>query len=69
MRSGSMVIQLSEGIRTRVIVFRLSGGEREALITKAEEGEIEASAFSLQSPIEQLRGRQEWEQAFAVLVS
>jgi hypothetical protein len=46
MRSGSMVIQLSEGIRTRVIVFRLTGGEREALITKVEEGEIEAAAFA-----------------------
>jgi hypothetical protein len=45
MRSGSKVIRLSEGIRTRVIVFRLTSGERETLITNMEEGEMEDAAF------------------------
>jgi hypothetical protein len=45
MRSGSKDIRLSEGIRTRVIVFRLVGGEREALITNLEEEEMEEEAF------------------------
>jgi hypothetical protein len=37
MRSGSEVIKLSEDIKTRVIVFRLTSGEREALIMNLEE--------------------------------
>jgi hypothetical protein len=45
MRGGSKVIKLSEGIKTRAIVFRLGNGEREALITNGEEGEIETAAF------------------------
>jgi hypothetical protein len=45
MRNGSKSIMLSEGIRTRVIVFRLKSGEREALITNLEEGEMETAAF------------------------
>ncbi|MDR0760595.1 MAG: IS4 family transposase [Treponema sp.] len=45
MRSGSKVIRISEGIQARVIVFRLVGGEREAMITNLEEGELEAAAF------------------------
>jgi hypothetical protein len=38
MRSGSRVIKLSEDIKTRVIVFRLTGGEQEALITNLMRG-------------------------------
>jgi hypothetical protein len=45
MRSGSKLIRLSEGILTRALVFQLAGGEREALITNLEEGELEAAAF------------------------
>jgi hypothetical protein len=45
MRSGSKDIRLSEGIRTRVVVFQLTSGEREALITNLEEGEMETAAF------------------------
>jgi IS4 transposase len=44
-RSGGKVIRISEGIQVRAIVFRLAGGEREALITNLEEGEMEAAAF------------------------
>jgi hypothetical protein len=46
MGSGSAAIQLSEGIRTRVIVFRLAGGERETLVTNLGEEEMEAAAFA-----------------------
>jgi hypothetical protein len=45
MRSGGGVIKLSEDIKTRVIVFRLASGEREALITNLGEDEMEEDAF------------------------
>jgi hypothetical protein len=45
MRNGSKVIKLAEGMKPRAIVFRLKSGEREALITNVEEGEIETTAF------------------------
>jgi hypothetical protein len=45
MKKGSKVIKLSEGMKTRAIVFRLKSGEWEALITNMEEEEIEAGAF------------------------
>jgi hypothetical protein len=45
MRSGSKNIKLSEGVKTRAIVFRLGSGEREALITNLEEGEMEKAVF------------------------
>jgi hypothetical protein len=45
MESGSREIRISEGIRTRAVVFRLKSGERETLITNLEEGEMEAAAF------------------------
>jgi hypothetical protein len=45
MRSGSKVIRLSEGIWIRAIVFRLTGGERETLITNMEEGKTGEAAF------------------------
>ncbi|MDR2447691.1 MAG: hypothetical protein LBD58_10490 [Treponema sp.] len=38
MRGGSEVVKLTEGMKTWAIVFRLKSGEREALITNAEEG-------------------------------
>jgi hypothetical protein len=42
---GSTVIGLSAGIQTRAVVFPLKSGEREALITNLEEGEMEEEAF------------------------
>jgi hypothetical protein len=45
MRNGSKNIKLSEGVKTRAIVFRLKSGERETLITNLEEGEVEEEAF------------------------
>jgi hypothetical protein len=45
MRSGSKVIKLSEDKRTRAIVFRQKSGEREAVITNVEEGELEEEAI------------------------
>jgi hypothetical protein len=42
---GSQVIDLAEGIRIRAIVFRLKSGEREALVTNLEGGEVEEGAF------------------------
>jgi hypothetical protein len=49
MRSGGREIRISEGVRTRAIVFRLKSGEREALITNLEEEEMEEGVF-LSSP-------------------
>jgi hypothetical protein len=46
MGNGSTAIQLSEGIQTRVIVFQLAGGEREALVTNLGEGEMQGEGFS-----------------------
>jgi hypothetical protein len=46
MRSCSKAVKLAEGIKTRAIVFRLGNGEREALITNLEEGEMEDAAFA-----------------------
>ena len=45
MKNGSKVIRLSLGIQTRAIVFQLTSGEREALITNLEEAEMETAAF------------------------
>jgi hypothetical protein len=45
MKDGSAVIKLPEGMKTRAIVFRLANGEREALITNLEEGEMESALF------------------------
>jgi hypothetical protein len=45
MGSGGKDMRLSEGIRTRAIAFRVKSGEREALATNMEEGEMEAAAF------------------------
>jgi hypothetical protein len=45
MTGGSKEIELSQGIKIRAIVFTLSNGEREALITNLEEGEVEEAAF------------------------
>jgi hypothetical protein len=46
MGRGSEIIKLSEGIKTRAIVFRLRSGEREAMITNVEEGKLEAGGVS-----------------------
>jgi hypothetical protein len=45
MRSGSKVIRISEGIQVRAIMFRLASGEREALITNLEKGEMKVPTF------------------------
>jgi hypothetical protein len=45
MSRGSKGITLTEGVKTRAIVFRLKSGEREALITNVEEAELETAAF------------------------
>jgi hypothetical protein len=45
MRRGSKVIGLTEDIRTRALVFRLTSGEREMLITNLDEQEMEDEAF------------------------
>jgi hypothetical protein len=45
MGKGSRVIKLPDGNRTRAVVFQLKSGEREALITNVEEGELEAAVF------------------------
>jgi hypothetical protein len=45
MSGGSRVITLSDGNRTRAIVFRLKSGGREALITNVGEGELESATF------------------------
>jgi hypothetical protein len=45
MGRGSKVIKLPECGRTRVVVFQLKSGEREALITNLEEREMETAMF------------------------
>jgi AraC-like DNA-binding protein len=45
MSKGSTEIKLSDGDRIRAVVFRLKNGEREALITNVEEGELERAVF------------------------
>jgi hypothetical protein len=45
MRRGSRDIKLAGGVQTRAIVFRLTSGEREALITNLEEREMAAAVF------------------------
>jgi hypothetical protein len=45
MRRGSKVIRLTEDIRTRALVFRLTSGEREMLTTNLDEQEMGDEAF------------------------
>jgi hypothetical protein len=45
-RSGGKAVKLAEGIKTRAMAFRLGNGEREALTTSLEEGEMEDAAFA-----------------------
>ncbi|MDR0684470.1 MAG: IS4 family transposase, partial [Spirochaetaceae bacterium] len=45
MLEGSKRLELADGIPVRAVVFTLSGGEREALITNLEEEEVEEDAF------------------------
>jgi hypothetical protein len=46
LKRGSKIIRLGEGITVRVLVFTLTSGEREALITNLTEGEVEDEAFA-----------------------
>jgi hypothetical protein len=45
MRVESQDITLGEGLRIRALVFPLTSGEREALVTNLTEGEVEEGAF------------------------
>jgi hypothetical protein len=46
LKKGSKIIRLGEGIKVRALAFTLSSGEREALITNLDEGEMEDEAFT-----------------------
>jgi hypothetical protein len=50
LKTGSRIIRLGEGVRAegptvRALAFTLASGEREALITNLDEGEMEDAAF------------------------
>jgi hypothetical protein len=45
LKKGSKLIRVGEGITVRVLVFTLASGERDALITNLDEGEMKDEAF------------------------